>query len=1184
MRTPLLFLDGLFAIHLLWRKGLHRRMGRYGTLALPGVLLGLMGFCRPDSDPVILPIWHILAVFYCIPAGIYLAHCVEESESVLNAIFAGMLLFFGLWGLMVMRQMNLSDIVRMTQEVTTRLEQKYPVEMFGIFSWDNVKMQIIPWCVYPLGAVMAVACRSSWMNKGVLLAAAALGAYVAGAFLTRTVFLSAGFAIGATILLFMIKAGRKRQTTMVLVILLLSGGVFEIVQIIPVVHEFVAGLQDRFADTSDDSRKYLWESSTKLMFQNPLGGGDALLEDHLWAHNLPLDMGLLYGVPGFLCMSCLLFMMTQALMKWAGRLSSEVKSIDVMLFSMFLGAIVSCLVCPPDVALLTPMLLVATFARERTWMSYSRAAAKGSSRPLAEPYPVERLGMMTRRYHSIAMLLVFLAAVSAARAGPHPALPAVETLDGLGINIHFTRPKPGELEMIAASGCKWIRTDISWDNIEKVKGKYDFSTYDALAGALARFKIHPLLVLDYGNPLYGKQDDAHPYASQEFRDAYARWAVATVKHFQGKGFVWELWNEPNLPTFWKPTPSVAEYIALATTAAKALRDARLCPDNHSGEALVGPACSKFDYPFLESCFKAGLLNYWCAVSLHPYRNRAPETVADDYRKLRTMIAAYAPGAQIPIICSEWGYSMADKSMAIDAETQARFLARGLLTNIANDVPISIWYDWQDDGTDPTNYEENFGMVKAGYKEKGDPVQDPKPAYAAMKTLSDQLAGFAFNKQVSLPAQNPGSGVVIDLFTRGADTRAVAWLESSAGRQCALPVFNSILKCVSTLGETLPDQGVDAASPTVALGKSPIYFTPAAPDPLLEVAAKWQKAPLDIPCNAPTMAEERLNLTNPLSQPISLRGMSTALAPGAAVQTRSYPVAPARMALDKYGETDGHIRKKLAYLDLLAPRCLLTQSFGAIVGDYISLRVLAGRGNSLMLELENPSGIQWDGQVSVARDGETGLAHAISAPAGVAHEYIPLPGDQFPQQAGESIRLAAEGGVQTLPVPAPLPWSGELQIAAGGDPNVGSTVALSHAAPPEGGPPSGTESFEIKYHFDRGNKFLRIGPVRKSPPIEGKPDLFGIWIYGDGQNCILRGRFSDASKQSFQVDGPQLVDEGWHFVTIPITGEADHWGGANDGQIHYPITWEWLLIEGSGVPVGGEVYISAPITYSRTAGT
>jgi hypothetical protein len=789
---------------------------------------------------------------------------------------------------------------------------------------------------------------------------------------------------------------------------------------------------------------------------------------------------------------------------------------------------------------------------------------------------------MTRNRFPLALLLAVVAAACGAHSAPaaHPSLPAAGTLDGMGINIHFARPQPGEMEMLAATGCKWVRTDITWDIIERQKGKYDFSAYDTLLAALDRFKLHALLVLDYGNRLYAAPGETHPYASQAFRDAYARWAVATVAHFRGKGVLWELWNEPNLPTFWKPAPSATEYAALASTAARALRAAGLCPDNHSGEALIGPACSRFDFGFLESCFKAGLLDYWCAVSVHPYRNVAPETVANDYRQVRAMIAQYAPGAQIPVLCSEWGYTTANPSMKIDDAAQGSLLPRVLTTNIANEVPVSIWYDWRDDGKDPKDYEQNFGMVKADYTPNGNPVYTEKPAYTAMKTLSAQLAGFTFNKQVSLPAVNPGSDVVIDLFSRGTDIRAVAWLEHASQGECGLPVANCTLKRVGALGEALPDQSVTAGSRSLALGSAPVYFTPAAPDPLLTVVAQWQKAPLDIACNAPVMSEERLNLTNPLSEPISLKGMSAPLAPGATVQTRSYPLAPARMAWDEYGETDGRIRNKLAYLDLLAPPCLVTQSFGVIVPNYINLRLLAGSGGSLMLEVENPAGVRWDGQIRLAGAGVLGLFQGVSAPPGAAHEYVPL---AIERESGTSIQAAAEGGTQTLPVPMPLPWSGDFQIAAGGDPKVGCTFSLSQGAPPEGGPPSGTPSFQIKYHFDAGSKLLRIGPSGKSLPIKGAPDTFGLWVYGDGQACTFRERFTDASKQSFQLDGPPLAEQGWHFATIPITGEALHWGGANDGHIHYPITWDWLLIEGSGVATGGEVYFSAPVTYSRTGG-
>jgi hypothetical protein len=162
--------------------------------------------------------------------------------------------------------------------------------------------------------------------------------------------------------------------------------------------------------------------------------------------------------------------------------------------------------------------------------------------------------------------------------------------------------------------------------------------------------------------------------------------------------------------------------------------------------LIGPAVSTIDLTFLEACFKAGCLELWDAVSVHPYRQSAPETVEEEYRSVRLLIRKYAPKDKtIPIISSEWGYSSAWKDF--DEEKQAKYLPRQFLTNIANDVALSIWYDWRDDGPDPKEPEHHFGLVRHAYREGKDPVFEPKTAYQAVKTLAEQLVGTRFNKSL-----------------------------------------------------------------------------------------------------------------------------------------------------------------------------------------------------------------------------------------------------------------------------------------------------------------------------------------------------------------------------------------------------------------------------------------------------
>ena len=52
--------------------------------------------------------------------------------------------------------------------------------------------------------------------------------------------------------------------------------------------------------------------------------------------------------------------------------------------------------------------------------------------------------------------------------------------DGIGVNIHFTDPQPGEMKMIADAGFKWVRMDFAWNGTEREKGVYDFGQYDGL--------------------------------------------------------------------------------------------------------------------------------------------------------------------------------------------------------------------------------------------------------------------------------------------------------------------------------------------------------------------------------------------------------------------------------------------------------------------------------------------------------------------------------------------------------------------------------------------------------------------------------------------------------------------------------------------------------------------------------
>jgi hypothetical protein len=391
--------------------------------------------------------------------------------------------------------------------------------------------------------------------------------------------------------------------------------------------------------------------------------------------------------------------------------------------------------------------------------------------------------------------------------------------------------------MLSEAGFRWVRMDLKWDLTEVVKGKYDFAAYDRLMAALDQYGLHALFILDYASPLYDKGAPPH---TAEARQAFANWAVAAAKHFAGRDVIWETYNEPNIAQFWPPRPNVDDYVALALAVGRAFRE------SVPAEKLVGPATSGIDFDFLESCFKAGLLEYWTAVSVHPYRRSDPETAAQDYCRLQAMIETYAPvrtlsssdgakgvdrdsdstydsgGAEakkaIPILSGEWGYSSTWRDLNDDR--QGQLLARQWLTNAANGIALSIWYDWRDDGSNANEPEHHFGTVYNSYHEGRESVFDPKPAYLAAKTLTTFLRGYQFEKRQRVG----GNDDYVFVFRKAGEVRIAAWTTASRARRIVIPLEPALYQSMTNTGQSGTVVQADQNGLAVNLTEAPVYLS------------------------------------------------------------------------------------------------------------------------------------------------------------------------------------------------------------------------------------------------------------------------------------------------------------------------------------------------------------------------
>lgn len=195
--------------------------------------------------------------------------------------------------------------------------------------------------------------------------------------------------------------------------------------------------------------------------------------------------------------------------------------------------------------------------------------------------------------------------------------PKPNAFDGLGIAVP-EGPTPEDLDLMRQIGAKYVRCDIPWRFVEKQTGVFDFEAYDSIVDETAKRGQRVVFILDYGHPSYTGGPMRGP-ATPEQRDAFVNYAKAVIGRYQGKGVLWEIYNEPNLTQFWAPKANIDEYAALAIQVATMVRN--LYPQ----EWLISGGLSTFDWPSFENWHPAACSTLWMrsAYTLIATKNRKP---------------------------------------------------------------------------------------------------------------------------------------------------------------------------------------------------------------------------------------------------------------------------------------------------------------------------------------------------------------------------------------------------------------------------------------------------------------------------------------------------------------------------------------------------------------------------------
>src|ERR1700737_1036085 len=122
-----------------------------------------------------------------------------------------------------------------------------------------------------------------------------------------------------------------------------------------------------------------------------------------------------------------------------------------------------------------------------------------------------------------------------------------------------------------ALGAKWIRVDLSWDDIQPDSANaYKWERFDRVANAAHKRGLTLLPIVAYTPPWARPAGCFTDKCAPANADQFATFAGEAASRYQSIT-TWEIWNEENSQRFWQPQPDPAAYanvLALTTASVR----------------------------------------------------------------------------------------------------------------------------------------------------------------------------------------------------------------------------------------------------------------------------------------------------------------------------------------------------------------------------------------------------------------------------------------------------------------------------------------------------------------------------------------------------------------------------------------------------------------------------------------
>lgn len=273
-------------------------------------------------------------------------------------------------------------------------------------------------------------------------------------------------------------------------------------------------------------------------------------------------------------------------------------------------------------------------------------------------------------------------------------------------------------------------------------------------------------ILGHGNTLYFSED---PRSYQNVMDEI-EWCNDIMDYMDKQGIKresLELWNEPNIISFWKTTRRIT-YYQLANRLGYEMNNRY--PDMPLYACTLATTADAYDYAY--DYFKRGGLMYAGGMSSHPYShptNPDSESLERTHiNKTKQMLDTRDRiGGWIDLMQTEVGYPTATSAASVDKLTQAQYMPKLYVYNDDMDMSLTNIYTFEDTGWNYNDNEHNWGIIDLNLV--------PKEAVVTISQLNKYCANAEYLGKIKIDNSS-----FVYVYKKLGKLFAIMWAKSDDG--------------------------------------------------------------------------------------------------------------------------------------------------------------------------------------------------------------------------------------------------------------------------------------------------------------------------------------------------------------------------------------------------------------------